>query len=95
MASANSGNHFGAAPGMENGCHFHPADEISHPPSGEKSTAAIESRDGIQSLKGWPVSTSQTRTRVGWAVLVANRASQKLKLEQYLDLMRRVAGAAP
>jgi ATP phosphoribosyltransferase len=28
------------------------------------------------------------------AVVVANRASQKLKLEQYLDLMRRLAGAA-
>jgi ATP phosphoribosyltransferase len=29
------------------------------------------------------------------AVLVANRASQKLKLEQYLDLMRRLTDAAP
>jgi ATP phosphoribosyltransferase len=29
------------------------------------------------------------------AVLVANRASQKLKLEQYLELMRRLTDAAP
>ncbi len=28
------------------------------------------------------------------AVLVANRASQKLKLEQYLELMRRLTDAA-